>query len=713
MLTDNLIKVYYDYNKWKKYFSDYLDSIHSRFKKNRIIFWLSYTEWNSFFHYKVEKKLANTFENTFYTKFWDFQIEKNHFPEVNYSTVGTIFLEKEWFVPFKLDSSDNTDFIYSILRNFDQLDFSDKVSFFVELFPISNKSIIFNLKFFIRYFLFNLKLFILTPLFLLRGIDKKQLIYQIKENILQKREKQLFKVKIYIGVYSKTKQSEINIIKNIFKSFLIFQDETLNQFKLKITKKFHKNIYLTSEEISNFFHFPKNPVYENSLIKLNFKKLPLPSWIPVFSDTNSFKKNITPIGISDYRSNQQIFWLYKEDRLKHMYVIWKTWTWKTKFLENLILNDIKDNIWVFVLDPHWDLTNNIISNIPNNRIKDVIIFDPTVKNCAFSFNPLSINSDEWKQVLVKGFLDNFKKFFSNKWNEKLEHVLRMIILSLLDYPQATLFDIIKILTDRDFRYQVIEHIKEDVVRNFWINEFASWNENFNSQAIIPIINQIWQILAIDSIKNIFSSRENKLNFKNIIKNNKILIVKLAKWELQEEVVGFIWNLFISKLYQTALSMNTEERKYFFMYIDEFQNFATDIFKEISSEARKFKLWFTIAHQYLNQIPKDISDAIFWNIGTIISFKVSSQDWLDLEKHFNNLISWYDLANLDSRHFYCKTIVQWENKNPFSAKTLDVNSKIDYSKIQAVYNFTSKNYCNKIQTNTPSIVKSEEFEEPLV
>jgi len=375
-----------------------------------------------------------------------------------------------------------------------------------------------------------------------------------------------------------------------------------------------------------------------------------------------------------------------------------------------------------LIDPHWDLIEDIMMHIPIERKDDVIIFDPTDEDYPFCFNPLDIHDNESKQVLAKWFIDIFKKFFGANWNPRLEHVLRMLFLGLIDTKWATLFDMIKALTNKDFRYHMIEQIQDDVVKNFWTQEFAAWSQQFNSEAIMPILNKVWQLLSIDALKNIFSSSSNNLNMRNTMDEGKILLIKLPKGKLQEEIMWFLWAIFISKIYQAAMSrqsLRKSERKNFYLYIDEFQNFTTDTFSEILSESRKYWLSLCIAHQFLKQIPENISDAIFGNIGSLISFRVSSGDSLFLEKQFDGFLTSYDLSNLWQRELYAKLIIHWEVKDPFSLKSPyvpEVIHKSDY--IEDLYKASRRVY-NKNITNTPRYtwgkdeINSPTFLEPIL
>ncbi len=498
---------------------------------------------------------------------------------------------------------------------------------------------------------------------------------------------------------------------------------------------------MSSEEISSFFHYPSKPQNETSLLKVTAKKLALPIGSPTFNFTKlnpkytnwlvweivakNYPENINIIWTSDYRSIKVPVWIYDEDRLRHMYIIGKTGTWKSKFLTSLIIDDLRQGKGLWMIDPHGDLIEDIMEYIPENRKKDVIIFDPTDEQFPFCFNPLDVKSTESKQVLAKWFIDIFHKFFWANWNAKLEHVLRMIFLALLDKKDATLFDIIRALTDKDFRYDMIDEINDDVVRNFWTNEFAGWSQQFNTEAIMPILNKVGQLLSIDILKNIFSSSENKLDFRKMMDDKKILLVKLPKGKLQEEIMWFLWAMFVTKIFQAAMwrqGLPKKERIPFFLYVDEFQNFATDTFWEILSEARKYWLSLAVAHQFIKQIPANLSDALFWNVWTLVSFRISSEDAIYMQKHFDPFVSSYDLANLNMREFYCKLLVKWQVKDPFSLKSNYVgDSDIDQNHIKSLYKISRKKYCRSLKEAKKIVVEEHKdviekvawFAEPLI
>lgn len=431
------------------------------------------------------------------------------------------------------------------------------------------------------------------------------------------------------------------------------------------------------------------------------------------------------VGISDYRSIKVPVGLYDEDRLRHVYVIGKTGVGKSKFLMSLITDDIRSGRWIGLIDPHGDLFEEAIMHIPAERKNDVIIFDPTDEKFPFCFNPLDVKNGESKQVLAKGFIDIFKKFFGANWNPKLEHVLRMIFLALLDKKDSTIFDIIRALTNKDFRYEMIETINDDVVRNFWTNEFAGWSQQFNTEAIMPILNKVGQLLSIDMIKNIFASSENKLDFREMMDQGKILLVKLPKGKLQEEIMGFLGAMMITKIFQTSMSRQSEakdKRRPFFLYVDEFQNFATETFNEILSEARKYGLGLIVAHQFIKQIPPKISEALFGNVGTLVSFRISSEDALYIKQQLDPFVDAYDLANLSQREFYCKMLVKWQVKDPFSVRTLYMwDPVLNRELVGELYTLSRRKYARSLEEAKKVVIEEqkdviqaiEEFSEPII
>ena len=735
---------------------NFFDDIWKTLENKKMILWLNSYKWEIFYSYTSDSETFSSFESQFYTHFNDFQMVPDTKWTWKYDISRTIVwelnLENSWFFPFKYSTNDSTDFIFNIFRNFEGFDIiRDKFSIFFEFEPLIEESFMFWFNSKKEFFIFKFILFFKFFKYMFNHKINSDWKKVGDKYFAHKLDKELFKTKIYIVMQGENKASAVWRLKAIFNNFLIFKNYPLNQFNLKIHRnpkvitpfqvsKNFKQYILSSEEISSIIHFPTNPKNETSLLKVTARKLALPIWAPIFDYKRikwpywievipkDFPQNINIVWTSDYRSIQVPVGIYDEDRLRHLYILWKTGTGKSRFLTSLMIDDLKQWRWLWVIDPHGDLIEDIMAHIPESRKNDVVLFDPTDAEFPFCFNPLDIKSTESKQVLAKWFIDIFKKFFGSNWNSKLEHVLRMIFLALLDKPNSTLFDIIRALTDKDFRYEMIDIVEDDVVRNFWTNEFAGWSQQFNTDAIMPILNKVGQLLSIDILKNIFASHENKLDFRDVMDNQKILLIKLPKWKLQEEIMWFLWAMFVTKIFQTAMwrtGTDKNERTPFFLYVDEFQNFATETFSEILSEARKYWLSLTVAHQFISQMPKEISNSLFWNVWTLISFRISSEDAIYMAKHFDPFLEPYDLANLNMREFYCKLLVKWQVKDPFSVKSLYVaDSKVSPDYIKEIYEISRKKYSRSLaeakkelleehKDVVETVAKVSDFSEPLI
>ena len=717
----------------------------------KMTFGINFKGGEIFYSHSADQTTYAAFESQFYSYFKNFQLIPDNKGTWDYdmsrTVVGELRLENSWFYPFKYSTTDHTEFIFNLFRSFENFWIvKDKVGLYVEVESIVEESTAFYISSRLKFIWFRLKLFTRFYKYMFNHRIKSDWKELWKKYYYHKLDQDLFETKIFIVVQWENKAAATGKLKSLFNNFLVFKHYPLNQFKLKVHDnvtsvanwvvvgaKMKKYMY-TSEELASVFHFPNKPSWETSLLKVTAQKLALPIGAPTFDfDTlengelipKNYPKDVNIIGTSDYRSIKVPVWVHDEDRLRHIYVVGKTGTGKSKFLNSLMIDDLKQGRGIWVIDPHGDLIEEIIAHVPRSRMKDVIIFDPTDEEFPFCFNPLDVKSTESKQILAKWFIDIFKKFFWSNWNAKLEHVLRMIFLALLDKPNSTLFDIIRALTDKDFRYDMIEAVEDDVVRNFWTNEFAGWSQQFNTEAIMPILNKVGQLLSVDILKNIFSSHENKLDFREMMDESKILLVKLPKWKLQEEIMWFLGAMFVTKIYQAAMgrqSVPKADRTPFFLYVDEFQNFATETFNEILSEARKYGLSLAVAHQFIRQIPANISDALFGNVWTLISFRVSSEDATFMAKHFDPFLDGYDLSNLNQREFYCKLLVKGAVKDPFSVRSVWVpDADIPHDYLAELYDQSRKTYARPLleakkiveEEQKDIVEKLDSFAEPLI
>ncbi|MFN8392432.1 MAG: type IV secretory system conjugative DNA transfer family protein [Bdellovibrionota bacterium] len=430
-----------------------------------------------------------------------------------------------------------------------------------------------------------------------------------------------------------------------------------------------KGFLLSPREIATLYHLPSEREVPNLVHVLSRREAP-PTDLP----TNRNDENISFIATTNFRDQRVAFGIKRSDRRRHLYVLGKSGSGKSKLLELLIKNDLETGKGVGVLDPHGDLVDNILTYIPKNRIKDVVLFDPSDLQYPASFNPLEQVPEHLKMRVTIGFIEIFKKLFGSNWSPRLEHVLRYTTLALLDTPGTTILSILKMLTDKNYRQMIVRNIQDNVVKNFWVNEFASWSEKFDNEAITPLLNKVGQFVATNMIRNIVGQPKNLFNFREIMDSRKILLMKISKGILGEENASLLGAIAVTKVYQAAMSRaDTAEnnRVDFYFYVDEFHNFATDTFDEILSEARKYRLNLTIANQFLGQLDAKIRKTVFGNVGSLISFRVGGEDAGIVSAEFNPRFSERDIINLGVRDFCVKMSIDGEIKEAFSGRTLPI------------------------------------------
>ena len=420
-------------------------------------------------------------------------------------------------------------------------------------------------------------------------------------------------------------------------------------------------------ELAGIYHLP-DPDIVPHIVHVMARRSEPPLDLPKSDD-----KEALLFGKTNYHNQQTPFGLLRTDRARHLYVVGKSGTGKSKLLELLISTDIKEGKGVCVMDPHGDLVDAVIRHIPPERVKDVIYFNPMDTEFPIAFNPMEAVTPELKLRVTIGFIEIFKKLFGANWTPRLEHVLRQTTLALLDSKGTTVFSILKMLSDKNYRQKIVSRIEDAVVKNFWVNEFAAWSEKFDNEAITPLLNKVGQLVSTNLIRNIIGQPVNTFNIRNVMDNQKILLVKLNKGLLGEENAALLGAMLITKIEQAALERadtSEEQRKPFYLYVDEFQYFATNTFAEILSEARKYRLSLTIAHQYMGQLDDYMRTTIFGNVGSIISFRVGADDAAILEKEFTPIFSVRDIINLAVREFYIKMSVKGETRDAFSARTMN-------------------------------------------
>jgi len=387
------------------------------------------------------------------------------------------------------------------------------------------------------------------------------------------------------------------------------------------------------------------------------------------SEINFFAK-------TNFRNQEVTFGIKKDDRRRHMYIIGKTGMGKSNMMENMAIQDIRNGEGVCYIDPHGEGAEKMLKAVPANRINDVIYFNPADSEFPIAFNILEAVDESKKNLVASGMMGVFKKIWPDVWSPRMEYILNNTILALLDYPGSTMLGVNRMMADKEYRKRVYPKIKDPVVKSFWINEFDTWDDKFRKEAVAAIQNKVGQFLSSYVIRHIVGQPKSTIDMREIMDNKKILIVNLSKGRIGEDAMRLLGGMIVTKIQLAAMGrveIPEAERKDFYLYVDEFQNFATESFANILSEARKYKLCLVLAHQYINQLVFDsnttVRDAVFGNVGTIVSFRVGAEDAEHLEKEFEPVFLINDIVNLAKYHFYLKLMIDGIAGDAFSATAL--------------------------------------------
>ena len=539
---------------------------------------------------------------------------------------------------------------------------------------------------------------------------------------------------IFVAKDKSLAQINLNTVINIFKiakspnnelkrkRFKIFPAPILS-FKARV---FDSGDLWSSSEIATLFHFPYQGSIVSNVVESTTKRAPAPDILPFQGLVNP--KDVSFFGETNYRNEKRIFGIKRIDRRRHLYVVGKTGSGKSKLLELLLISDILSGAGCGLLDPHGDLAEEMLKFVPKERIKDVVYINPSDKDYPIGFNPLEPVTDyESRQHLSTFFIAIFKKLFAASWNQRMEHLIRYITLALLETPDSNVMGIPRILSDTSFRQRVIMQIKDPVVKGFWTNEFSASAEQYSKEAVVPIMNKVGQFIANPIVRNMIGQMNNSLNFAKFMDEGKIVLMNISKGKLGDENAALLGALFITKIQQAALErarIPEDERRDFYFYVDEFQNFATEAFSYILSEARKYHLDLTIAHQYIAQLPEDVKATAFGNVGSLISFAVGGDDAAYLSKEFAPVFSANDLISVSNREMYIKMSVDGKLTTPFSAKTITVpkpkesfiqeilsHSRLTYGKNRVSVENEIKKWSESVQSTNSN--KSNEFPEPII
>ncbi|MDX9739313.1 MAG: type IV secretion system DNA-binding domain-containing protein [Candidatus Dojkabacteria bacterium] len=509
-----------------------------------------------------------------------------------------------------------------------------------------------------------------------------------QEEELGEIENKMLKLGFEFGIRVVTKaptqiESE-QILRDIVASFKQFTTAHLNTFIHSVPTKSGQEIYsdyinrylsgdivdiLNIEELASLYHLPNISVETPNIAWSRSKKLEPPMNLPKAGDDG-----VTVFAETDYRGAKTEFGIKRDDRRKHFYLLGKTGVGKSTVFKNMFISDILRGDGACIVDPHGDTVEELLDFIPPERVDDVIYFNPTDTECPVGFNLLELKDKSQRDLIADGVVEVFIKQFGTSWGPRLQYILTNTIATALEAQGTTLLSVTRLLLDKNYRKFILKQVNDPILIKFWEEEYAqmSQNQKLLSESVSPIQNKVGRFNSSAVTRNIIGQVKSTIDLREIMDNQKILLVNLAQGRLGEETASLLGGMIITRLQSTALErvdMPADERKDFFLFVDEFQNFATDSFAKILSEARKFKLDLCMTNQYIDQLPLTVRQAIFGNVGTLGSFVVSQSDAAVLEKEFAPNISSADLVSLDAHSMYIKLCIDGMTSVPFSARSL--------------------------------------------
>ncbi|MGI6484549.1 MAG: type IV secretory system conjugative DNA transfer family protein [Candidatus Dojkabacteria bacterium] len=425
------------------------------------------------------------------------------------------------------------------------------------------------------------------------------------------------------------------------------------------------------EELASLYHLPNISVETPNIAWSRSRKLEPPMNLPRSTDDD-----VTVFGTTDYRDVKVQFGIKRRDRVRHFYLLGKTGTGKSTLFKNMFISDVLAGDGACFVDPHGDTVEELLSYIPPNRVQDVVYFNPTDVDHPVGFNLLELKDKSQRDLIADGVVEVFKKQFGDSWGPRLQYILTNTVATVMEAQGTTLLAVIRMLTDKNYRKFILKQVNDPILYKFWNEEFAQMAENNRllAEAVSPIQNKVGRFISSAVTRNIIGQVKSTIDLREIMDNKKILLVNLAQGRLGEETASLLGGMIITRLQATAMErvdIPEEQRTDFYLYVDEFQNFATESFAKILSEARKYKLNLTMTNQYIDQLPITVRQAIFGNVGTLGSFVVSQADASILEKEFAPVVSSDDLVSLDAYAMYIKLCIDGMTSVPFSAKSLPV------------------------------------------
>lgn len=538
--------------------------------------------------------------------------------------------------------------------------------------------------------------------------------------IQQKLSTPILEVQLKIGMAAQNQQIAQAKLQELSGSFGVY---TLSEGNAMVSKKvsglrqksymssvmnrsftgFSPRMMLNLEEIASLWHLPDSKFDKVKLIdwgKTVISEAPDNLAVAEIMTDDKEKREINFFGKTEWRNHEAIFGIKRPDRRRHIYIIGKTGAGKSTLIANMAINDIRNGEGVAVVDPHGDLCEMILKYVPKRRLNDVVYLDPTLtEERSFSLNLFDDDGVTHMDVVASGIVSVLYKLYHNSWGPRLEYILRNSILSLLYYREATFADIPKILTDTKFRQKVVEKIStiDPVIADFWKNEFDKMSERMRIESISPILNKVGQFLSSKRIRHIVGERQSTFSLEEVMNDKKILLVNLSQGKLGEDTTALLGALLITKIQLTAMKrvhVSEDKRQDFYLYVDEFQNFATTTFVNILSEARKYRLDLIMANQYIEQVDEEVQHAIFGNVGSLVSFVVGANDATHIEREFGGVFEAPDLVGLGKYEILMKLAIDGLTSEPFMAKTLPLPSVVN-DNAEKIIRVSTERYYRKV------------------
>lgn len=502
------------------------------------------------------------------------------------------------------------------------------------------------------------------------------------ESIDSKISKPGFRVCIRVVVSSPQSYAAQSHLNNIVGAFAQFSSSTNNFKKLVFFLKHlfmidfiyrymplfnHGTMILNSEELATIFHFPNKTVETHHIRWLNAKTAPAPSQIP---------NEGLLLGKSVYRGQERDIFMSQDDRRRHMYIIGKTGTGKSEFLKEMIIQDIEAGRGVCAIDPHGEFVEDLLQLMPPERAEDVVYFNPSDLDRPMGMNMMEVDTEEQQHFVVNSIISLMYKLYdphkTGIIGPRFEHAIRNAMLTIMQKKGTTFIELVRILTDPKYVDEMLPYVKDPIVRRYWTDQIAQTADFHKSEVLDYIVSKFGKFITNKTMRNIIGQSESSFNMREIMDNQKIFLANLSKGILGEEDAKFLGLILVPKVLTAAMARQNvpmEQRKDFYLYVDEFQNYATEDFAVILSEARKYRLNLIVANQFISQIDEDVKNAVFGNVGTMVSFRLGVPDANFLQHEFSPTFTDHDLANVEKYHVYIKTIVKNEPVPPFSMSLL--------------------------------------------